>query len=154
MYCVLRLLVICCRSHLTSHSTRHTMTKDYLLSCLAVRGYKLLPLLFYYDTRMSSLSATHRFTRKLKKLMADKGEEPEDVSSCFLFVSLSLQELTFNYDFEKLVSSIFRPPRSGKVYDNGCWIIGTINCIRFVTFYKMFSPANASLIIFVLNESP
>jgi hypothetical protein len=31
---------------------------------------------------------------------------------------------------------------------NGSQIIGTINCIRFVTIYKMFSPANASLIIF------
>lgn len=115
--------------------------------CLAVWRYKLLPLLFYYDTRISLRHIDLlESSRSWWQIKAPKSLKMFSVFSfCFI---LSLQGTTFNYDFYKLVSSILSLSHTPED-DNGCRIIGTINCIRFVTFYKTFSlSTNASLIIF------
>lgn len=73
--------------------------------------------------------------------------------SLFLFFRFFSLDKSLNYkiSFFHFRSLLGKPsPGVSPLFKdtNGCWIIGTINCIRFVTIYKIFSPANASLIIF------
>lgn len=124
------------------HSTRFMVTKDYLFTCLTIQHNKLFPLLFYYDTMtlwVSSypLSIDLSAKTELRRRWKIRRERLESFP-------LLRPKVPFNYLREELVFFALRPLRD----TNGCWIIGTINCVRFVTSYKLRSPANASLIIF------
>jgi hypothetical protein len=108
------------------------------------RRINCLPLLFYYDTRLPSYPLfTSIHARKLRKRCKirhkrkETTELPQDVSVC-----VYREKITFNYNFEDFLEiSLFHFLLLTITLEdtNGCWIIGAINCVRFVTSYKMFT---------------